>query len=261
MRLIVHPGVRKSLIHPEIYGHFSEHLGRCIYGGVFVGKDSPIPNVNGMRTDVVEALQDAFVCRCCAGRAAALPTNTTGRTASARRRRARRWSTPTGAAWWRTIPSARTSSWSCAASLAASRTSTAIVGSGTVREMQEWVEYMTSAGRLPDGRSAPCERAGRAVGAQILRRGQRKLGLRRQHDGRVLRGRTTAATRPTCATTATTRIYKIACGAGTSMKNPDYDWTETLMQRGRAHDERPFPALLHRSIRQLAAQGLSATEF
>lgn len=48
MRLIVHPGVRKSLIHPEIYGHFSEHLGRCIYGGVFVGKDSPIPNVNGI---------------------------------------------------------------------------------------------------------------------------------------------------------------------------------------------------------------------
>ena len=57
MRLIVHPGVRKSLIHPEIYGHFSEHLGRCIYGGVFVGKDSPIPNVNGMRTDVVNALK------------------------------------------------------------------------------------------------------------------------------------------------------------------------------------------------------------
>ena len=27
-----------------IYGHFAEHLGRCIYGGIFVGKDSPIPN-------------------------------------------------------------------------------------------------------------------------------------------------------------------------------------------------------------------------
>lgn len=40
-----------------IYGHFSEHLGHCIYGGIFVGKDSSIPNENGIRTDVVEAMK------------------------------------------------------------------------------------------------------------------------------------------------------------------------------------------------------------
>ena len=40
-----------------IYGHFSEHLGHCIYGGIFVGKDSPVPNENGIRTDVVEAMK------------------------------------------------------------------------------------------------------------------------------------------------------------------------------------------------------------
>ncbi|MCR5627819.1 MAG: alpha-N-arabinofuranosidase [Lachnospiraceae bacterium] len=45
-------------IAPEIYGHFSEHLGRCIYGGIYVGEDSDIPNVNGMRKDVVEALKE-----------------------------------------------------------------------------------------------------------------------------------------------------------------------------------------------------------
>lgn len=44
-------------INKEIYGHFSEHLGRCIYEGIFVGEDSEIPNTNGMRTDVVEALK------------------------------------------------------------------------------------------------------------------------------------------------------------------------------------------------------------
>ena len=48
---------RKSTINRNIYGHFSEHLGRCIYNGLFVGTDSDIPNVNGMRTDVVEALK------------------------------------------------------------------------------------------------------------------------------------------------------------------------------------------------------------
>ena len=44
-------------INRNIYGHFSEHLGRCIYQGLYVGEDSVIPNLNGMRTDVVEALK------------------------------------------------------------------------------------------------------------------------------------------------------------------------------------------------------------
>ena len=45
-----------STVSKNIYGHFSEHLGRCIYDGIFVGKDSIIPNKNGLRTDVVKAL-------------------------------------------------------------------------------------------------------------------------------------------------------------------------------------------------------------
>ena len=47
-----------TTISKYIYGHFSEHLGRCIYEGLYVGEDSPIPNKNGMRTDVVEALKN-----------------------------------------------------------------------------------------------------------------------------------------------------------------------------------------------------------
>ena len=47
-----------AVINKNIYGHFSEHLGRCIYGGLFVGENSEIPNVKGMRTDVVEALKN-----------------------------------------------------------------------------------------------------------------------------------------------------------------------------------------------------------
>lgn len=50
-----------SHINPEIYGHFSEHLGRCIYEGLYVGENSSIPNVNGMRTDVVQALKELKV--------------------------------------------------------------------------------------------------------------------------------------------------------------------------------------------------------
>lgn len=44
-------------INRNLYGHFSEHLGTCIYGGYWVGEDSPIPNTNGIRNDVVEALK------------------------------------------------------------------------------------------------------------------------------------------------------------------------------------------------------------
>ncbi|MBS2099685.1 alpha-N-arabinofuranosidase [Carboxylicivirga linearis] len=44
-------------INKEIYGHFSEHLGTCIYEGIYVGENSDIPNINGYRTDVVEALK------------------------------------------------------------------------------------------------------------------------------------------------------------------------------------------------------------
>ena len=44
-------------ISRHIYGHFAEHLGRGIYEGIWVGKDSPIPNINGVRADVVQALK------------------------------------------------------------------------------------------------------------------------------------------------------------------------------------------------------------
>lgn len=46
-----------ATINPNIFGQFAEHLGTGIYGGVWVGPDSPIPNVRGIRTDVVEALR------------------------------------------------------------------------------------------------------------------------------------------------------------------------------------------------------------
>ncbi len=57
-RLVINVSNKKSKINKEIYGHFSEHLGRCIYEGLYVGEDSSIPNKNGMRTDVVEALKE-----------------------------------------------------------------------------------------------------------------------------------------------------------------------------------------------------------
>ena len=59
--LLINDKKKKGTINPEIYGHFSEHLGRCIYEGIYVKEDSGIPNKNGMRTDVVEALKEMQV--------------------------------------------------------------------------------------------------------------------------------------------------------------------------------------------------------
>ena len=45
----------------QIFGQFAEHLGRGIYGGVWVGKGSPIPNIDGYRKDVIDALREIKV--------------------------------------------------------------------------------------------------------------------------------------------------------------------------------------------------------
>lgn len=44
-------------LSPNILGHFAEHLGGCVYGGMWVGPDSSIPNENGLRKDTIEALK------------------------------------------------------------------------------------------------------------------------------------------------------------------------------------------------------------
>ncbi len=57
IELEVHTDRPGAVINPNVYGHFAEHLGRCIYEGVWVGERSSIPNVRGIRSDVVAALR------------------------------------------------------------------------------------------------------------------------------------------------------------------------------------------------------------
>lgn len=46
-------------ISKQIYGHFAEHLGRCIYEGLYVGEENKIiPNTDGVRNDIIEALKE-----------------------------------------------------------------------------------------------------------------------------------------------------------------------------------------------------------
>lgn len=56
-KLVIYADRGSFTIHRNIYGHFIEHLGRCIYDGIWVGEESPIPNTRGIRNDVVGALR------------------------------------------------------------------------------------------------------------------------------------------------------------------------------------------------------------
>lgn len=49
------------IISKHIYGHFAEHLGRCIYDGLYVGENSPIVNTQGVRNDIIKVLKELKV--------------------------------------------------------------------------------------------------------------------------------------------------------------------------------------------------------
>src|SRR5690348_6309800 len=56
-KVTLHADEGKTTINKNIYGHFAEHLGHCIYDGFYVGEKSTIPNTNGVRNDIIEALK------------------------------------------------------------------------------------------------------------------------------------------------------------------------------------------------------------
>lgn len=59
--LIIRADQPKGTISPHIYGQFAEHLGRLIYGGLWGGEDSSIPNTRGLRNDVIAALKELHI--------------------------------------------------------------------------------------------------------------------------------------------------------------------------------------------------------
>src|SRR5579883_2322962 len=47
-------GEKGARIKPALYGQFAEHIGGVIYDGIWVGPDSKIPNIDGIRRDTIE---------------------------------------------------------------------------------------------------------------------------------------------------------------------------------------------------------------
>ena len=139
---------KKNRINKEIYGHFSEHLGRCIYEGIYVGEHSDIPNVNGMRKDVVDALREIKVpvLRWPGGCFADEYHWMDG--IGPKKQRKKMINTH----WGGVIEdnSFGTHEYmELARQLGCETYINGNVGSGTVREMSEWIEYMTFGGVSP----------------------------------------------------------------------------------------------------------------
>ena len=59
--LVIRADQPGAVINKNVYGQFSEHLGSGVYGGIYVGRNSPIPNTRGFRNDVISALKELKV--------------------------------------------------------------------------------------------------------------------------------------------------------------------------------------------------------
>ncbi|MCU1337284.1 MAG: Alpha-N-arabinofuranosidase [Bryobacterales bacterium] len=60
-KALVHADQEIGVIRPELHSHFAEHVGSCVYGGIWVGKNSPVPNVNGFRRAAVDYVRELGV--------------------------------------------------------------------------------------------------------------------------------------------------------------------------------------------------------
>jgi alpha-N-arabinofuranosidase len=148
------------VISRHIYGQFAEHLGRSVYEGIWVGPDSPIPNVRGIRSDVVGALKaikvpvvrwpggcfaDEYHWRDGIGPAAKRPVRKNN--------------------WWDSVESNAFGThefFDFAQQIGADAYLSVNVASSNPTEMREWIEYLTSKGqdtlaneRRANGRDAP----------------------------------------------------------------------------------------------------------
>ena len=211
-------------IHKEIYGQFAEHLGTCIYGGLWVGENSPIPNTQGYRNDVLQALKDLKVPvlrwpGCCFADEY-------------------HWKDGIGPRDKR--PSMKNNNWggtiednsfgtheflNLCELLGCEPYISGNVGSGTVEELAKWVEYMTSEEGTPmaklrkeNGRAKPWKVKFLGVGNESWGCGG---NMRPEYYSDLYRRYAIY-----CRNYDGNKLYKIASGAS----DYDYNWTKVLME-------------------------------
>lgn len=234
-KLYVNTSNKKGHINKEIYGHFSEHLGRCIYEGLYVGEDSPIPNTNGMRNDVVSALKDMKipVLRWPGGCFADEYhwKDGIGPKESRKKMINTHWGGVVEDNSFGTHEFMELcQQLDCKAYINGN------LGSGTVQEMSEWVEYLTLDGvspmadlRAKNGHPEPWKVDFFGVGNENWGCGG---NMTPEHYGNEYRRYQTYVRNYN----SEHPIYKIACGANVD----DYHWTEGVLKTAFDHTQEQF---------------------
>jgi len=230
-RAVLNADIERGTISRHIYGHFAEHLGRCIYGGIWVGEDSPIENVQGIRKDVLEALRNLRipVLRWPGGCFADEYHWKDG--IGPREKRKRMVNTHWGGVVENNHFGTHEFLLLCEL-LGCEPYITGNVGSGTVQEMSEWVEYMTFDGESPmanlrreNGRDKPWRLKYFGVGNESWGCGG---NMRAEYYADLYRRYQTYV-----RNYGDNKIYKIACGP----TDWDTHWMEVLMREaGRFMD-------------------------
>ena len=212
-------------ISRHLYGHFAEHLGRCVYEGFWVGEDSDIPNVGGIRTDVVEALRELSIpnLRWPGGCFADTYHWRDGIGPASDRPRI------VNTHWGDVVEDNAFGTHEFMALCELLGTApyvSANVGSGTVQETADWVEYLTRADDAPmarlrreHGRDEPWSVALFGIGNEPWGCGG---NLRADQFASLARQHATYA-----RDHGDNRLVRVAAGAS----DDDYAWTETLMQQ------------------------------
>lgn len=216
------PSEESPVIQKEIYGQFAEHLGTCIYGGLWVGEDSEIPNTRGYRTDVLEALKELHipVLRWPGGCFADEYHWRDG--VGPRQQRPRM----VNSNWGGTIEDNSFGThdfFDLCEILGCEPYLSGNVGSGTVEELAKWVEYITAEDgpmaqlRKENGREKPWKLKYLGVGNESWGCGGNFVP---EYYANVYRRYQTY-----CRNFNGNRLYKIASGASGN----DYNWTEVMM--------------------------------
>jgi alpha-N-arabinofuranosidase len=221
--LTLHADRPGPVINRNLYGQFTEHLGHCVYGGIWVGPDSPIPNTRGIRNDVVAALREIRVpvIRWPGGCFADEYHWRDG--IGPRERRPKMINTHWGGVVEDNHFGTHEFMDFCG-QVGCEPYITGNLGSGTVQETMEWVEYMTSDADSPlanlrrqNGRAEPWHLKYFAVGNEAWGCGG---DMRPEfYADNFRRNNTFIKDYPG------NELFRIACGPN----EDDYTWTDTVM--------------------------------
>lgn len=223
-KYIINTEKQLSKINKEIYGHFSEHLGRCIYEGIYVGENSDIPNVNGMRKDVVQALKEIKipVLRWPGGCFADEYHWKDGIGPKENRKKL------INTHWGGTLEDNSFGThefMELCRQLECEPYINGNLGSGTVQEMSEWVEYLTFDGISPMADLRKGNGNEEAWKVKYFGIGNENWGcggnMTAEFYANMYRRYQTY-----CRNYPGNKLYKIACGP----HDNDYEWTEELMK-------------------------------